>query len=1088
MLFDQSVSGFYPFLGYRFGGSAADQEEEDEVPVNTIIIDNATGQPHITTVSSAASSSTSRKHSNTVLSNNDTPPNRHLSTTILEIPDLHQVIPVSVNQLNDLAITTACAAAAASVNSLVNSFQLKPASRPSSTTTDKLISTSSNNDQTNPVSSDSEIRRRSLPNSFNDHVISTNQLKQYVKSMLNGVIPTSRETGAANGTTAITNNAPAHVPYAVLPQTATNAREKRVRQQSACLHSPDKDFSADEIDGRVIRAPPTQNVPHTPHASIVSTLTQGAAISLASAIGNIATAVVATNGTTGHLVEDDDLSDAELSTDDGQNDSDTDDDDNEDDDDDDGKGAGGGERCFVGAPQVVHLAPPTQAPTTPALFTHCQYAYIGAGRWQVYVQMWFVEERLKREAYLQVLENEWHDYDRIADLFEGSKCLSSNDRIILVRLLAMARHNVPLVEGELVFPCLSSESNGGIYTQELYSKLVTLHLHQQAQEIMAQAGQQFDNHGATPSITHGAVEHPSSSIATNGLTSLGQSTVLTSTAPILPLTLDAAAVPTLLPSGAMTAASDPCHTSVSPSRHAPDSCPHELEAAEAVITLGGKSQIFTKTTDGEGYPINARLIQVNGDSSSNMVMPPQAPSLVVPSATTTTCMGIPTGMISTEPSGVASPPVQTAAPTNLFKSTTATNATNSVSVASEHSTAASTTGDNTGARAVEMLDVGRLAPENAMCALCDRHDYLHRTDLPNYLTSPCYHCRESFAREAKITPEDLFDLHLQHNVPWPAFLQARFNIPPDGRSMENLIAYDCRWRCREPCTCLPDIFLPPCVEFPWLYARIPVAAAVDTTTPVSHDSAEKVPPSFNPVTEQAPSPSLQHPPLEGDYSAGHSSSASNNPPPSLPAATANNANTGIKSTPTDAAEATYFRKMNNRYAVVSVRLICGFMPAQTSSVDTTFRCFSNTELKTPNCSFAVKSKRNTDRRYAYLYISKRQFGTIIPVGETTDAFSGHHATAPGQSQHSKTSTLSTETTSSTSKHQHSHSMPLPCAPHHARGALGPPQCCDPIGWPIAFPRELLLPSQHSHNSLPLEPEQSPAQSHPQSAVVEALNL
>lgn len=62
---------------------------------------------------------------------------------------------------------------------------------------------------------------------------------------------------------------------------------------------------------------------------------------------------------------------------------------------------------------------------------------------------------------------------------------------------------------------------------------------------------------------------------------------------------------------------------------------------------------------------------------------------------------------------------------------------------------------------IEMLDVGALAPQNATCALCDRHDYLHRTDLPNYLTCPCYHCRESLARDAKITPEDLFDLHLQ---------------------------------------------------------------------------------------------------------------------------------------------------------------------------------------------------------------------------------------------------------------------------------------------------------------------------------------
>lgn len=163
--------------------------------------------------------------------------------------------------------------------------------------------------------------------------------------------------------------------------------------------------------------PPSQNVPHTPHASIVSTLTQGAAISLASAIGNIANAVVAANGTN-HINEDDDddLSEAELSTDDGQNDTevDTDDDDNDDEDDDyddtddDGKGAERGQRCFVGASQVVHVAPPTAAPTTPALFTHCQYSYIGAGRWQVYVQMWFVEERLKREVCLRHYDHVLH--------------------------------------------------------------------------------------------------------------------------------------------------------------------------------------------------------------------------------------------------------------------------------------------------------------------------------------------------------------------------------------------------------------------------------------------------------------------------------------------------------------------------------------------------------------------------------------------------------------------------------------------------------------------------------------------------------
>lgn len=56
------------------------------------------------------------------------------------------------------------------------------------------------------------------------------------------------------------------------------------------------------------------------------------------------------------------------------------------------------------------------------------------------------------KAYLQVLDHEWHDYDRVADLFEASKCLSNEDRATLVRLLALARHNMPLVNGEIVCP------------------------------------------------------------------------------------------------------------------------------------------------------------------------------------------------------------------------------------------------------------------------------------------------------------------------------------------------------------------------------------------------------------------------------------------------------------------------------------------------------------------------------------------------------------------------------------------------------------------------------------------------------------
>ncbi|VDN37014.1 unnamed protein product [Dibothriocephalus latus] len=62
----------------------------------------------------------------------------------------------------------------------------------------------------------------------------------------------------------------------------------------------------------------------------------------------------------------------------------------------------------------------------------------------------------------------------------------------------------------------------------------------------------------------------------------------------------------------------------------------------------------------------------------------------------------------------------------------------------------------------DFIDIANLAPSNPACAWCDSHDYLHQLDLPAYLISPCYHCRESLAREAKISPEDLLDLHLQY--------------------------------------------------------------------------------------------------------------------------------------------------------------------------------------------------------------------------------------------------------------------------------------------------------------------------------------
>lgn len=247
-------NGFYPFLGYRFGGSAADQEEEDEVPVSTI--DSVTGNPHVNPASTTASTTNSRKHSNTILPNNDALlTNRHHSSMIPELPDPSESSPAPDTEANDVSFATMCAATVAASTVLLNPApQRKHPSHskaPNTTSAEsKPVPEASSNAQTvtaAPATTEGDLRRRSLPNSFNDYVVSTTQLKDYVKSMLNGVVPSAARGLAAAEGTAAANNTPselANVPYAMFLQTATNAREKRVRQQSACLHHADSGAAA----------------------------------------------------------------------------------------------------------------------------------------------------------------------------------------------------------------------------------------------------------------------------------------------------------------------------------------------------------------------------------------------------------------------------------------------------------------------------------------------------------------------------------------------------------------------------------------------------------------------------------------------------------------------------------------------------------------------------------------------------------------------------------------------------------------------------------------------------------------------------
>ncbi|TPP67500.1 Nuclear receptor-binding protein [Fasciola gigantica] len=190
-----------------------------------------------------------------------------------------------------------------------------------------------------------------------------------------------------------------------------------------------------------------------------------------------------------------------------EEDEDDDDEEDEEEDDDEKKVVDTLERF---EPQTVHVVAPERAPSHPALFTHCQYFYIGAGRWQVYVQMWFVEDRLKREAYVQVFDYEWHDYERVADLFEASRCLNPVDRPSLVRLLSLARHNCALIDGDLQFPgpLTTRPSNFDVF--ELHEKLTALRLHQQAREQLQRDSLNQDG-GQAPDSTHDP------SLSTSGL-------------------------------------------------------------------------------------------------------------------------------------------------------------------------------------------------------------------------------------------------------------------------------------------------------------------------------------------------------------------------------------------------------------------------------------------------------------------------------------------------------------------------------------------------------------------------------------------
>uniref|UniRef100_A0A0X3NSS5 Protein kinase domain-containing protein n=1 Tax=Schistocephalus solidus TaxID=70667 RepID=A0A0X3NSS5_SCHSO len=513
----------------------------------------------------------------------------------------------------------------------------------------------------------------------------------------------------------------------------------------------------------------TANAPFSPSPLTLIQKTTGAADSLTSPVATTAAetpSLPLRQGGEPEGAEDEEDVEVEDEEDDDEDDDDDDEDDEEDED--DNAHAGGAEHL---APQVVHVAAPNQPPTTSALFTHCQYSYIGSGRWQVYVQMWFVEERLKREAYLQVFDYEWHDCDRVADLFEASNCLNADDRSTLLRLLALARHNIPLIEGVLIYPSFQTQTgNNGINSsaidpQELYSKLVTLHLQKQAREL------------------------------------LERETIIS------PPT-DETAEPTLEPSTAAAAV-------ITETSH--------RDALSEIPTASLSKRAALGIDDSDGH--------VSMDENfAHPLVPPSAPAAASGLTTASDPFKSEVQHHPSIPNSLPCPHTDDCRPEEA-SGQKRTDETDAVPQKVDYAS------DATAAMPMpcyDFIDITTLAPSNPACAWCDNHDYLHELHLPAYLISPCYHCRESLAREAKISPEDLLDLHLQHNIPWPAFLQARYKIPVDGRTVEELMAYDCRWRSRQRCYCLVahgGQVMPPCVEFPWQYEPPPAVLATANTAP-----------------------------------------------------------------------------------------------------------------------------------------------------------------------------------------------------------------------------------------------------------------
>ncbi|KAL7059155.1 hypothetical protein AAHC03_013249 [Spirometra sp. Aus1] len=784
-------NGFYPFFGYRFGAAAEQDDDEESLAV---MQSETTGQtqggqggsvPLLSAssgVSNVPSVTTSRKQSSNTVTNAEDeaslPVSRKISSTLM---------PETIEEASEGVSPTGVPIASAAN---VPSNEVQPSAAfppPSSAVSADLKGAVGREDSVGKYDSPDAVGASASPYAEPHNSPNVSQSVPVAPPVSSAVAPTppdhrfktmllsANDQRQCNSLPTLASADSKTGPLKdclrdiLLPNgaqglsTASDRREMHTRQQRACTaasdipleaqhgrpfdssspvqaaadHRPDSDSSLSHSDAcACLRDSHTFPIEHarTPHVSVVSMLSGCTDLRLAAALAA---------EHAGHQPQPNSLP--------GTN-----------------------------APNVIHVTAPSQPPTTSALFTHCQYSYIGSGRWQVYVQMWFVEERLKREAYLQVVDYEWHDCDRVADLFEASNCLNAGDRSTLLRLLALARHNIPLIEGVLIYPSFKPQAGNNdinsstIDPQELYSKLVTLHLQRQARELLER--------------------EPFTSTPTDETTE------------------------PMLESSATTAAA------VTETSH------RDALSEIPTASLSKRTALGNDGSDG----------RVSMDETfAHPLVPPSAPAAASGLATASDPFKSEMLHHPSIPNSQPCPHTEDCRP----EEASAAKRTDEADAVPPRVDYASDGANTMAMPCYDFVDVGALAPSNPACAWCDNHEYLHQLDLPAYLISPCYHCRESLAREAKISPEDLLDLHLQHNIPWPAFLQARYKIPVDGRTIDELIAYDCRWRSRQRCYCLVaqgGQVMPPCVEFPWQYE--PPSAVVATTTASPQQPTDVEPP------------------------------------------------------------------------------------------------------------------------------------------------------------------------------------------------------------------------------------------------------